>query len=525
MSRTSSGLRRAVTIATAAALATALASCTAPAGGDTPTSGRGDLLTIQFQGPPISLNPALAGNGGSTVYTFLAYEPLIYMAGDGELVPDLAEEWEFTDEENTTLEVTLRDGVRFHDGSEVDAEAVAASMNYFLEAGGPGVGDAGPVESIEAVDDDTVVISYASPFPDGPTRLTQYYMFGNIIGPDGLADPDSLLTSMDGAGQYTYNADESVAESSYVYERNEDYWNPDAQQYERIVIQVIADPNAVVSAATTGQVDFASGNAGTAQTAKDAGLTVLTAPFFNWGLDIVDRDGTIVPALADPKVRQAMALAIDRAAIAEARGAEFTHPNGQVANEGVPGYLDGYGFDFDLAAAKALMAESGFPDGFELTILSEGVLDGQSLIAQTMIANFGELGIDVELQVEPDVPTFIQTAGTGEYAALLWPIVGLKASEYVGRYNGPGFLNALDVSDPELADLQAQAVLGTEEDQLAVHEAITERSNELAWFIPLVATDSVFYVSSKVENVVASVLNPNPMPIGPAAEYAWHPAG
>ena len=55
-------------------------------------------------------------------------------------------------------------------------------------------------------------------------------------------------------------------------------------------------------------------------------------------------------------------------------------------------------------------------------------------------------------------------------------------------------------------------------------EQITKLSNELAWFIPLVATDSVFYVSADVENVVASVLNPNPMPIGPSAEYAWHPA-
>lgn len=522
MPRIPSWLRRAVTITAATSVVVALASCTTAPGGE--TSERGDLLTIQFQGPPISLNPALAGTGGSTVFTYLAYDPLIYMTGEGELVPDLATEWEFLDEDNTQLELTLREGVTFHDGSEVDAEAVVASMNYFLEAGGPSVGEAGPVESVEAVDDDTVLITYESPFPDGPTRLSQGFMFGNIIGPEGLADPDALLTSMNGAGQYRYNPDESVAESSYVYDRNEEYWNTDAQQYERIVVQVIGDPNAVVSAATTGQVDFASGNPATAQQATDGGLEVLTAPFFNWGLVIVDREGTLTPALADPNVRQAMALAIDREAIAEARGADFTHPNGQVSNAGVPGNLDGFGFDFDLEAAKDLMAQSEFPDGFSLTILSEGVLDGQSLIAQTMIANFGELGIDVQLQVEPDVPTFIGTAGTAQYSALLWPIVGSKASEYVGRFNGPGFLNSFNVSDPQLAELQADALRGTPEEQLAVQEQITEYSNELAWFIPLVATDSVFYVSPDVENVVASVLNPNPMPIGPSAEYAWHPA-
>lgn len=523
MPRIPSWLTRAVTITAAASVIVTLASCTTETGGDG-GGERGDLLTVQFQGVPISLNPALAGTGGSTVFTYLAYDPLIYLSGEGELVPDLATDWEFLDADNTELELTIRDGVTFQDGSDLTAEAVAASLNYFLEAGGPSLAEAGPVESVEATDEDSVVITYASPFPDGPLRLTQGYAFGNIIGPDGLADPDSLLTTMNGAGQYSYNADESVAESSYVYDRNEDYWNPEAQQYERIVVQVIGDPNAVISAATTGQIDFASGNPGTAQQAKDAGLQVITAPFFNWGLTVVDRNGTITPALADQNVRQAMALAIDRDAIAEARGAEYTHPNGQVSNAGVPGYIDGFGYEFDLDAAKELMAQSAFPDGFTLTILSEGILDGQSLIAQSTIANFGELGIDVQLQVEPDVPTFIGTASSAQYSVALWPITGTKASEFAADFNGVGFLNAMNLSNAELSDLQAQALRGTADEQLAAEEQVTELSNELAFFIPLVSTDSVFYVSAGVENVVASALNPNPMPIGPSAEYAWHPA-
>jgi peptide/nickel transport system substrate-binding protein len=224
-------------------------------------------------------------------------------------------------------------------------------------------------------------------------------------------------------------------------------------------------------------------------------------------------------------VRQAMALAIDREAVAEARGADYTHPNGQVTNAGVAGHIDGFGFEFDLDAAKQLMAESGYPDGFSLTILSESILDGQSLIAQSMIANFGELGIDVQLQVEPDVPTFIGTAGSAQYSAVLWPIVGTKTSQYTGNYNGGGFLNSFGVFDDELTALQAETNVGTPEEQLAAQEELTKRSNELAWFIPVVATDSVFYVSADLENVVASALNPNPMPIGPSAEFAWHPAG
>lgn len=517
---------RAVKLAVAAAATaialTSLSACST--GSEEPAGERGALLTVQFSGVPISLNPALAGTGGSTVFTYLNYDPLIYRAGDGELLPDLATEWEYLDEENTRLELTIREGVKFQDGTELDAHAVAGSMNYFLSAGGPALGDIGPVESVEAIDDDTVVVTYSTSFPYGPERLTQYQMIGLIIAPAGVADPDSLLTQPNGTGQYLYNADESVAESSYVYDRNPDYWNPEAQQYERIVVQVIGDPTAVVSAATTGQVDFASGNPDTAKTAADAGLTILQAPFFNWGITILDREGTLVPALADQNVRQAIAHAIDREAVANARGADFAHPSGQVANAGVPGYIEGYGFDFDLAKAKELMAQSAYPDGFSMTLVSDAVLDSQSAIAQTAIANLAEIGIQVELQVEAAVPSFIQAAGSKEYPAALWPIVGLRASEPASLIIGPGFLNAFQVGDDRLAALIADANVGTEEERDAKQDAVTERSNEIAYFIPVVATDSIFMVSSKIENVTISAINSNPVPIGPDAAHAWRPA-
>ncbi|QAY60296.1 ABC transporter substrate-binding protein [Microbacterium protaetiae] len=517
--------RLALAGAIAITAALALSACSGPSDAQTTDGVRGDKLSVQFTGVPISLNPALAGGGGSVVFTTLAYDPLIYLSGDGKLVPDLATEWKFRDDENTQLELIIRKGVTFQDGAQLDAHAVANSMNYFMEAGGGQVGSVGPIDTITAEDDDTVLITYKTSFPAAPTRLTQANQLGLIIGPEALKNPESLLTTMDGTGPYTYNPDTSVAESTYTYDRWDGYWNPDAQKYEQISVQVIGDPNAVISAATTGQVDFAAGGADTADAAASAGLSTISAPYFNYGLIILDRKGEIVPALADEKVRQAMGYAVDRAAIVAARGGdEFASAIDQLTADGEQGHDDGIGFDHDMQKAKSLMAESDYPDGFSMTLLSESPLDNQSLITQTAIAHLKEIGVKVTLDVASAIPDFIQKAGSKKYPAIVWPIVGDTASDYAQTFTGQGFTNAFGVADHDLDDLVAQAIVATGDEKEALEKQVSARSNELAWFLPLIATKNVYYVSPHVAGVQISPLNPNPIPVAPSADLAWRPA-
>lgn len=520
--------RRRYTVAGVALVATAALTLSGCAGAPEQSSeagGLGEKLTMQFTGIPISLSPALAGGGGSVVFTALAYDPLIYLDGNGELVPDLATEWSFRDDANTELELTIREGVNFQDGSELTAQAAADSMNYFMSAGGGQVGTVGPIDTIVAEDDDTLVITYSSSYPMGPTKLTQMNQLGLIIGPEGVADPDSLLTGMNGTGQYQYNPELSVAESSYVYDRWDGYWNTDAQKYEQISVQIIGDANAVISAATTGQVDFAGGGADSLETAKDAGLSILSAPFFNYGLIVLDREGELVPALSDEKVRQAMGNAIDRDAIVSARGGEeFATATDQLASEDEIGHIDDFGFEFDMDKAKSLMSESEYPDGFSMTLLSQTPLDNQSLITQAAISHLGELGIDVKLDVASSIPDFIQKAGSKKYPAIIWPVIGDTASDYADTFTGEGFTNAFGVKDQTLEDLINASVVATDDAKTDLEEQVTERSNELAWFLPLISTMNVYYVSPDVTNVTVSALNPNPIPVAPTADLAWRPA-
>ncbi|HWL60463.1 MAG TPA: ABC transporter substrate-binding protein [Microbacteriaceae bacterium] len=505
----------------------ALSGCSPAAEQPAPTTSAapetGGELRIQFTGSPISLNPALAASGGSTVYTNLTYDPLIYLDAEGKLVPDLAESWEFVSDDNTVLELKLREGVSFHGGGELDATAAKASMDYFLGAGGQMVRQVGPIDEIEVVDATTLRIHYGTPFPDAPWTLTQYFQLGSIIGPDGLADPESLLTSSDGTGQYVYNADESVVDANYVYDRNETYWNPDAQMFDRVSVQVITDPNAVVAAISTGQVDFSTGSVLTTDAARSAGLAVLGAPYYIWAIQILDRNGELNPALGDVRVREAIQLGLDRQTIADAVVGEFGEVNGQIVHEGAVGYVPGLGEDYNVDAAKQLLADAGYADGLTIRLATTTAMDPQSIIAQAMAASLAEVGITVELDVEANgLPRLLERSEAKEFEAMLLPIqgarhVGQSSQTLASRPN----LNPWQVKDAEIDELYAKTLVSNEADAPAVHRALNERWNELAWVIPVYSDQRLFYAVDTLENVSVSSGNPNPVPIGPAPEYSW----
>jgi peptide/nickel transport system substrate-binding protein len=519
-------MKKAATFTAVSVLVLGLTACSSgsPTSSENSTDGRAEELKIQFVGPPVSMDPALAGSGGSTTFVSLAYDPLIYLSAEGELVPALATSWGFADTENKVFEVKLREGVSFASGSALTAEAAKASMDYFLKTAGPNVGQAGPVASIEAVDPTTLRITYSAPFPNAAASLTQYFMFGNIIGPEGLADPASLLTSTDGAGQYQFNEDESVAESSYMYERNPSYWAPEAQMYESVSVQVIADANATLSAISTGQVDFAAGNSTTLESATAEGLEVVKAPFFNWSLFLADKEGQLNPALQDERVRKAIAMSIDREAVAAAVGSEVSTPNGQPMNAGTSGYVEGIDFEYDLEEAKKLMAEAGYEDGFDLSILTQSTIDPQALRSQAIESSIEQLGINVELEVVgTGIANFTTESLSKKYEAVIFPLTGSNMGEVYASLQG-GLRDPFGVPEPELAALYEKSLTASEDDRVEIYEEMSTLMNESAWVIPVFSADNISYVGPEVTNVKASALNPNPTPVGPAPEYAWQPA-
>lgn len=513
------------------ALIAGLAACGPEAGpevtadADAPVAQRGEELILQFRGAPISLDPALQGTASGSVFTVLAYDPVIYQAPDGSLQPSLATEWGFVDDEYRQFEFTLREGVEFASGEPLDATAVKASMEYFLGKGGGNLPRVGPISSIEALDDTTVRITYEQPWADAAMSLTQTVMFGNIIGPDGLADPDSLLQIMDGAGQYVYDAEASVPDSQYVYTHNPNYWNPDAQMWDRVVIEIISDPNAVLNAASTGQIDFGLGSPLFADAAESAGLDVVAAPFYNWELRLHDVDGDVNPALADQRVREAIGLAIDRDSIVTALGGEYMTPSTQLVVEGLEGYDPDIGWEFDLERANQLMAEAGYADGFVLSVVDSSLQDNQSQIAQAVASALAEINIDVDLIVDAvSIPSFAEKLESKEFEASIWASNGDVANSYRPFRSAGSMNNPFGVMDEAMEALYADSLNVGGAEREAIYQQMSKRWQEAAFSIPILTGHFVNYVGPKVTNVNSSAMNPVMLPVGPQPEYNWRPA-
>lgn len=515
------GRRPIAVAATALALLLGASACSSSSSSGGSGGHGSSRLTMQFAGPPVSMNPALAGNGGSTIFSVLAYDPLIYLTGDGKVVPDLATSWHYVGTGNKVFELTLRSGATFADGAPLTAAAAVASMRYALKAGGLAQ-QAGAVASVDAVDAKTVRVTYSKPNPDAALTMTQFYGLGTLIGPKGLADPKSLLTSTDGVGQYTYNGKTSVANSHYDYDKNPHYFNPSAQMFSGVTVRIINDPQAVLSAARTGQVSFASGSASTADAAKSANLNVLSAPFFNWSLILADTKGAISKPLADARVRQAIGYALDRPSLAKALAGSDAAPSGQVLLPGTDGYVPDFGFDYDLSKAKNLMAQAGYADGFPLTILAQSTIDPNTTVAQAITNALKAIGIRATLHVEAaGIAQFSSDSESKKYAAVIFPCAGIDMFQLHTQIS-VGLFNPFGNTDPQLEATLDKAFASTGSARTSLYQQASRRYNELAWYIPVFSSQNLSYVSPKLANVTASVLDPNPMPVAPTASLAWH---
>jgi peptide/nickel transport system substrate-binding protein len=517
--------RGSAVIATALAAALVITGCSGGGSGDGDESAD---VAIQFVGPPLAgLNPAATGGTTSAyVYAVPAYSTLMSQLSDGSIVGDLATEWGYPEGDNLTFDITLRDDAVFSDGEAVDAEAVKKSLEYVRDGGFYLSNRFSAFEDIAVVDDYSLSITLSQPVASLPFVLSASGGAGFIISPAAIDDPDSLGNATAGSGPYIYNAAESIIDTTYVYEANPDYYNQDAIKAETITVQVISDPNTAVSALQTGQVDAVQGRATTAPAAESAGLDIYSVGGSVHGIGLIDRDGEVVPALGDPLVRQAINMAIDRESITEAiLPGGYGTPTEQILAEGQPGHdpeLDGrYAFDQD--AAMDLLAEAGYADGFEFTLLCSETV-GNCPAAEAVAGDLDRIGITVIIEaVGVSTGAFDEKVASGQYGAAMQRLRTV-ASEF-----GPlllpevgGSANPFKSEDAELTELYTAAVAETDADaQAAAWQAVSERVVELAWFAPLYVQKNIYFVSPDLEGF--NVTNENDLfsAFDPTGENSW----
>lgn len=441
----------------------------------------------------------------SLMYLNPVFEGLLREANDGRsFIPVLATSWE---EDDTGVTFMLREGISFHDGTPFNADAVVANFDRVKEVGHPvNKGFLKNVESAEAIDDLTVKYNY-SQF-DGTVLLTLARFAGKMISPaafDTVAENNPV-----GTGPYIYNADESQADNSYkIYDFNPDYWNTNAQPVATVEITHITDTQTRMNGLQA--EDFhtvGSGNISAMRQAEADGFVVTAQPAVAWSAHILDRGGTLVPELADERVRLAMNYAIDRSAYWQV--VDSGQPSTQQALPGGYAYSgDSVDLSYDMDKALELMKEAGNPE-FTIQVPTFGTFNARNAF---MASSWEPLGITLELI---EVNNIFAACQGGEFAVAVCPINERHIKHFVeNRLLEPAPFNPFGNRDEEIQELYAGIANLPLDEAEAGYAEIARITAEKGYIIHYGwASVPITYDPARISGVEAAFIMPGTYEIG-----------
>ncbi|MFJ3274077.1 ABC transporter substrate-binding protein [Streptomyces sp. NPDC086776] len=481
----------------ATALSLVLTGCGTDRGSATASTAELDIATLTNAQ---SLDPATA-LGGALPYFQAVYDTLIKRAPDGTYKPMLATKWTYN-KSRTTLSLTLREGVKFSDGTAFDAQAVKANLEHFKGGGGGGAKYLATLKNVKVTDATHLTLELTGPDPgmlfylsDGP---------GLMASPKKLAD-GSLKTKPVGTGPYTLDKGKTAIGSKYVFDRKKDYWG-DELPYKTLTISVFDNETAVVNGLKTGQLDSAVLQDTNQQTSvePDTNLTKIKHSFDFQGLLLFDRGGVLTPQLKDVRVRQALNYALDRKTMLEKIRGGHAEITDQVFGPETKAYdksLDTY-YSHDPAKARKLLAQAGYAKGFTLKLPRISAVVNDAL-ASSIEADFKAVGVKVKWD-QLDAATALQKIFRERAYSGMVMNIGQSPIDWVTMNDlvVPGAFNPFATSDPTVKKLlpQVQAASGTKAGDDA-SRTLNKHLVKEGWFAPFYRT-SFLIVSSKDVKVV-----------------------
>ncbi|MFI5954346.1 ABC transporter substrate-binding protein [Cryptosporangium sp. NPDC051539] len=490
-------------------------------------SSAGDAtLTISVSGDPLNLDTA---NCVPVIFCSVAYDSLIHISpSTGELKPNLAASWAWVDKEHRTLRLTLRQGAKFGDGTPLNGQAAAASLNSYLQAPGPFAALSYPLKKAEAAGSDKVDVQFAEPVS---TRNALYMLSGQnglgyVVGPKSAADRKLLLADTDGIGPYKLDPTQTTKSVQYVYVPNREYYNQDAIKYEKIVLKQVMNPQTRLNSIRSGEVDWALNIAPTDVSAvKQSGAAIARGPLGSFAsMALVKR--TKGP-LADERVRQALAYATPRQDIAKAIFGTDAVPTSSYIANGAEGYNAGdvNRYAYNPQKARQLLAEAGYANGLKIQVFDPAFFDPSSAVGQALKAAYQKVGVTLDL-VPSDASPGVVAQQISKYDAVIMTngANGLSQAVYT-MFRPMGLANPLSVPlDPQLVTLMhAAATTADTKDQEAKMRTATARLDELVYAVPIASIPTLQAISSKVKNVSKTFWTIEMNPFSPIANEAWRP--
>ena len=322
-----------------------------------------DDITIALQLEPPHMDPTSAAAGAidSVLYTNV-FEGLTRFMGDGSVVPGLAESWEISDD-GLTYTFKLRSGVTFHDGTTMDAEDVKFSLDRI------GADDSAnaqkalfeAISEVNVIDPMTIEIKLSE--PNGNMLFNLAWGDAVIVAPESI---DNIKQLPIGTGAFKFTS--WTQGDNIMIEKNPNYWGAPAA-LEKATFKFISDPTAAFASMMAEDVDVFVGfpaPENLPQFEADPRFQVLVGS--TEGETILAMNNKQAP-FDNVMVREAVTHAINRQAIIDGAMFGYGTPIGTHFAPHNPAYVDETAMSaFDPEKSKALLAEAGFPDGFETTL-------------------------------------------------------------------------------------------------------------------------------------------------------------
>jgi peptide/nickel transport system substrate-binding protein len=486
-------------------LALLLASCQAlPAiGTPAPSAARaGGTLRIALPAEITSLDPWNA-DAASLVAVRQMYETLVSVDPEtGSLAPGLASSWQMTND-GATWTFVLRPGVRFHDGTPLDAGAVAASFERARNTRDPrrGAESYASYRALFGGFDEASAIARVQPVDAATVRIDLRAPYGPFLA--HLAAPQAAIAhGTAGTGPFRAAADALAPDGTLTLTRNDAYWRRDpaggtVPHLDSLVLRPVRDAGSRLVELRSGRVDLALELPVAQAAAARSDPSLILVPRRDAAVASLGIDATAAP-FDRPEARRAVALAIDRSALAGVYSGLARNAS-QVVPAGTLGYDDSV-VEFaplDTAAARRVLADARIttPLTVELAYPAgpTAAYPDPQRIAQSLAADLAKIGIVARLRafdaaVIGDVPTAL---------ALETTAIGLDPDDVFWPLFGPRSENAADGS--LVIGLLRKARAEAEPSKRAeLYKQVSKIARTEALRIPLVLVDRANVASARV---------------------------
>lgn len=464
--------RPALAAATAVVAITALAACSGGGDGDT-ASPQGDYVdggtfTLSVASDPGALDPQASAVSSLFQLTQFAYDSLVSVDGDGEIQSQLAKDWAVDD---TSVTLTLNDGVTCSDGSEFTAQTAADNLAWISdpENQSPLLGSYYPVGATAEADGSTLTITLAAPAP----FVLQGLASVPLVCDAGLSDRTQLTGATLGTGPYVLT--EAVPNDHYTYELNEDYaWGPGGITAEEnglpasIVARVIPNETTAANLVMSGEINASTILGPDVQRLEGANL-------FSQSIEALVGEQwynqNAAHATSDPAVRLALTQALDLAemqkVITSGTGGPAKRltvlPPSACTYDSVSGNVPGT----DVEGAKQALDDAGWVEGADgirekdgtklsLTFLYASDLGAGGTSASELATQaWAEIGVDVT--ATPNDTTTLTGAifGTGAWDVAWVPLNVSNPDQVIGFVSGPASPDGTNFAAIQNADYEA----------------------------------------------------------------------